>query len=167
MIASNQKATYIGLGELAVCADSAEVLTSSGLGSCIALCIFDPVRKIGGMAHMLLPRYQPGYEISSSPSKYVDAGTKVLLARLAKNGSNRQNLIVKIAGGARILSIPGDENRLDIGQRNIAEIRATLQKENLKICGEDVGGGFSRSVYLFIESGKTIVRSVSGKVIEL
>jgi chemotaxis protein CheD len=84
-----------------------------------------------------------------------------------KQGSNKQNLIVKIAGGARMLSIPGEDNRLDIGAKNIAEIKATLIRENITVCGADLGGGYGRTVQLFLDSGKTMVRSVTGKIIEL
>jgi chemotaxis protein CheD len=167
MITTNQRAIYVGLGEMAVTKDPEAILTCSGLGSCISLSIWDPVVKIGGMAHMLLPKYKNKYDISSPPSKYVDSATPLLVSKMEKQGSVRANLIIKIAGGARMLSIPGEDNRLDIGAKNIDEIKATLQREKLPVCGSDLGGGYGRTVQLFLESGKTIVRSVTGKIIEL
>ena len=167
MITTSQREIYIGLGEMAVTKDPSVVLTCSGLGCCIALSIYDRNAKIGGMAHMLLPNYRNNLDISSSPSKYIDSGSLLLLSRLIKQGASRQNLIVKIAGGASMLSIPGEDNHLDIAQKNITEIKATLLRENIHICGEDLGGGFGRTVQLFLDSGKTIVKSVTGKVIEI
>ena len=167
MITTNPQSIYIGLGEIAVTKDPLAILTCSGLGSCIALSIYDPVCKIGGMAHMLLPKYRSKYDVGSPPSKYIDSGTPMLINRLIKHGAAKQNLIVKIAGGAKMLSIPGEYNHLDIGQKNITEIKEALIRENLPLCGADVGGGYGRTVQLFLDSGKTMVRSVTGKVIEL
>jgi chemotaxis protein CheD len=82
-------------------------------------------------------------------------------------GSVKQNLIIKMAGGAKMLSIPGQNSFLDVGQRNINEIKAALGRENLSICGSDLGGNFCRTVPFFIDSGKITVKAVNGRVIEL
>ncbi len=67
---------------------------------------------------------------------------------------------------AKMLSIPGNSN-LDIGQKNIAEIKAALERENLPICGIDVGGGFGRTIQLFAENGRVTVKSANGRIMDL
>ncbi len=167
MIVANQRSIYVGLGEMSVTKDTSLVLVCNGLGSCISLCVYDPVNKMGGMAHMLLPSCRSKSDISGSPSKYINTGAPLLINRMIKQGSLKQNLIVKIAGGARMLNIPGQCSQLDIGQKNIAEIKVTLDRENIPICGSDVGGGFGRTVNFYLDSGKVTVKAVNGRMIEL
>jgi chemotaxis protein CheD len=85
---------------------------------------------------------------------------------MLKHGSAREDLIVKISGGARMLSVPG-LTQLDIGQRNIEEIKATMQREKLPILGEDLGGSYGRNVYFFLNTGQVTVKVVNGSVIDL
>ncbi len=167
MIVANQRSINVGLGELTVTMDASVVLTCNGLGSCIAMCVYDPVTKSGGMAHMLLPTCRTKTDGGAPPSKYIDTGAPLLISRMLKQGSAKQNLIVKIAGGAKMLTIPGDTAHMDIGQKNIAEIKATLERENIPICGADVGGGFGRTVYFFLDNGRVAVKAVTGRITEL
>ncbi len=166
MITANQRTISVGLGELSITSDASVVLTCNGLGSCIALCIYDPVARLGGMAHMLLPVCRTKNENDPLPSKYIDTGAPLLITRMIRKGSQKQNLIVKIAGGARMLAVPGNSH-LDIGQKNIAEIKAVLQRENLVISGADIGGGFGRTVRFQIDNGKITVKSVNGVSLDL
>jgi chemotaxis protein CheD len=167
MLATTNKTTNIGMGELVVSKDPSDVLACIGLGSCIAMCVWDPSARIGGVAHMLLPTSRSNAEMISAPAKYITVGVPNLINRMIKNGASRNNLIVKITGGARMLNIPGENNILDIGQRNIGEIRATLKRENIPLVAEDVGGTSGRSMQLFLDNGRILVRSLTGRVIEL
>jgi chemotaxis protein CheD len=167
MIVANERSIIVGLAELSVTKESSVVLTCVGLGSCIALCAYDPANKIGAMAHMLLPSCRSKSDISGSPTKYINTGVPLLINRMIKQGATRNNLIMKIIGGAKMLSIPGENNQLDIGNRNITEVKAALAKENLGICGADIGGGFGRTVQFYVDTGRIIVKAVNGRVIEL
>lgn len=167
MLLTSVRTTNVGMGELVVSRDSADVLACIGLGSCIALCAFDPVARVAGLAHMLLPSSRSQAEAMSAPAKYINMGVPNLIARMLKNGATRNNLIVKITGGARMLHIPGDHNVLDIGQKNIAEVKAAMQRENIPILGADVGGTVGRSMQLYVESGRIVVRNLSGSTFDL
>jgi chemotaxis protein CheD len=167
MLTVSVKTTNIGMGELVVSKDPSDVLACIGLGSCIAMCIWDPVARMGGVAHMLLPTSRSNAEMMGSPAKYITLGVPNLINKMVKNGASRHNLIVKITGGARMLNIPGENNILDIGQRNITEVRAVMKRENVPILSEDVGGTSGRSIQLFIDTGKILVRSLAGRSIEL
>ena len=167
MLLTSVKTTNVGMGELVISKDPSDVLACIGLGSCIAMCIWDPTARLGGVAHMLLPTSRSNAEIMGSPAKYITSGVPNLINRMIKNGASRHNLIVKITGGARMLNIPGENNILDIGQRNILEVRAVMKKENMPIISEDVGGTSGRSMQLYMETGKIMVRSLAGRINEL
>jgi len=166
MVVTNQRIVHVGMGELTITNDVSVVLSCVGLGSCIALCVYDPVIKMGGMAHMLLPACRISHDVGLLPSKYINTGTPLLIERMLKQGSQKQDLIVKITGGARMLAIPGN-SQLDIGQKNIAEVNAALTRECLKICNADVGGEFGRSVTFQVDCGRITVKSISGRFIDL
>jgi chemotaxis protein CheD len=167
MLVTSLRTTNIGMGELVISRDPSDVLACIGLGSCIAMCVWDPVAKVGGVAHMLLPTSRSNMEMNLSPAKYITCGVPNLVNRMVKNGASRQNLIVKITGGARMLTIPGENNVLDIGQRNITEVKAVCKHENIPIVAEDLGGTCGRSIQLFVDNGRVMVRSLSGKSMEL
>jgi len=166
MILTNQRSIHVGLGEIAVTKDTSVILTCTGLGSCIAMCVYDPFSKAGGLAHMLLPTCRSKSDISSPPVKYIDNGAPLLINRMIKQGSVRENLIVKITGGARMLQIPGN-SQLDIGQRNIEEIYATMARLDMPILGADTGGSYGRTIHFHLDSGRILVKSVNGTGKEL
>ncbi len=166
MLATNQRSIHVGLGEIVVTKDATVVLSCTGLGSCIAMCVYDPFSKAGGLAHMMLPTCRNKNDISAPSVKYIDTGALLLINRLIKQGSSKENLIVKVAGGATMLQISGS-GQMDIGQRNIEEIKATLSRENIPILGSEVGGTAGRSVYFFMDTGRIIIKAVNGQVMEL
>ncbi|MBN1189018.1 MAG: chemotaxis protein CheD [Dehalococcoidales bacterium] len=166
MLATSISTINVGIGELAISNDANQVLKCIGIGSCIALCAYDPVARIGGIAHMLLPCCRNMEEISS-PVKYIDNGVPFMLNKMVKKGATRSNMILKIAGGAKMLAIPGSNPNLDIGQKNIAGIKAALSRENIAICGADLGGSNGRTIELFIVNGKVTVKAVNGSIKEL
>lgn len=161
-----QRAINAGLADLTITNDVSAVQTWTGSGSCINLCIYDPVKRMGGLVNMLLPfcRYNTKSDFVSS--RYINTGAPLLIERMLKQGAQKQNLIAKIAGGARLLSSPGNSHE-DIGQKNISEVKAALSLENLPLCGADVGGGSGRSIRFYIETGNIKVKTVSGQVIDL
>jgi chemotaxis protein CheD len=83
-----------------------------------------------------------------------------------KQGSAKENLIVKVTGGARMIQIPGNSN-LDIGQKNIEAIKTALVRENIPILGADLGSTFGRTIQFYLDSGRVLVKSVNGSISEL
>ena len=150
----------VGLGEAFVSRDAGLVLTCIGIGSCVAISVFDPLLRVGGMAHMVLPE-SDGKEIGFR-AKYVDAGIPFLIEELLKHGANKSRMIAKMAGGARMFLVPGDNGRLNIGERNIAMTEQVLARHGIPIAAADVGGDCGRSVYLYVETGETVVKTVGG-----
>jgi len=160
-----RESIIVGLGEMQVLKGSTSVLSCIGLGSCIALCIYDPVSRIGAMAHMVMPE---GNSNSSDglPAKYVNSGVPLLIQKVIEQGALRSRLKVKIAGGARMLSIPGN-NRLDIGERNIVATKEALVRERVSLSGAETGGTSGRSVQMLLDSGDVFVKVAGGQPIKI
>ena len=166
MVIGQQESILIGMGEMVVTNDTSTVLTCVGLGSCVALCAYDPVSKIGGVAHLVLPIY--GSDNGKEPSaKWVDTGVPLLLRKALEQGAVKSRLVIKMAGGARMLAIPGCNGRLDIGARNIAELKAAATREGITISAAEVGGNSGRTLHLFMDSGKVTVKAAGGTSKEL
>jgi chemotaxis protein CheD len=133
------------------------------LGSCISACVRDPVRRVGGMNHFMLPE-----DITHGSSAWVDPAAGIstrygsfamesLVNDLLKLGARRERLEVKLVGGGKILA-----SITDVGERNIAFARDWLRLEGLKIAGEDVGDSHPRRVLYFPSSGRVLLHRLPG-----
>lgn len=146
----------VGLGEWAVSKDPDATLVCLGLGSCVALCAFDPVAKVAGMAHFVLPHSAEGRNAAAG-AKFVDTGIPLLIRELERRGAVRSRLVLKIVGGARMITGPGANGALNIGDRNVASARTTLSSLGLRIAAEDTGGVRGRTVRLHVGTGALTV----------
>ena len=153
-----QNIITVGLAQLKVSCDPAEVLAAMGLGSCVGVCAYDPVAKVAGMLHAVLP--ERGTRMGGSPTKFVDTGIPSLLNEMLANGASYRRLVIRMAGGAQMLIAPGFKNILDIGARNVEMARTVIKKEGLRCVGEETGGNRGRTVKLYVKSGKLTVRSI-------
>jgi chemotaxis protein CheD len=147
----------VGLGEIQISQNAMDVLVAFGLGSCVGVGLYDPVTHIAGMLHAVLPESNGTEEKSA---KYVACGIPILLDQVIAAGGLRNRLIVRIAGGANMLTAPGFTNAFDIGTRNIAAARATLASMGLTLRAEEVGGNAGRTVRLFVADGRMTIRSM-------
>ena len=106
----------VGMADLNVC-KAPDVITTLGLGSCIGLVFYDPVSKVGGMVHYMLPD-STKVRNNSNIAKFADTGIDELLRRVIAAGANKGRLIAKIAGGARMFEVSGLSDVGNIGARN-------------------------------------------------
>ena len=144
--------------------DPNAVLLTYALGSCIAVIVYDPVRKAGGMIHYALPDSSTAQDrAEAKPLMFADTGVPLLFQALADLGCERENLVVKGGGGGSVQDVGGI---FDIGGRNIAALKTVLEKLEMTAEETDVGGISSRSVKLALATGKVIVKS-RGKEITL
>lgn len=148
----------VGLGELWVSRDPRVCLVAHGLGSCVGVCAYDPVARVGAMLHAMLPEHNG--QASAQATKYVDTGIRRMLEELAGQGALRHRLVIHLTGGAHMLTAPGFRNTLNIGARNAETARMVLQREALQVAGADTGGHWGRTVKLYVNSGRVTVRSV-------
>jgi chemotaxis protein CheD len=141
-----------------------DVLVTYSLGSCIGVCLYDPMAKIGGMLHYQLPdsRIDPP-KAKANPFMFADSGLHLLVKKLVSMGGQAKRMQVKIAGGATMDAGP---KGFDIGKRNHIAIRKLIWRQQLLIKAEDVGGSWPRSLRLHLDDGKVTVKS-NGEMKEL
>jgi chemotaxis protein CheD len=163
MIATSTPVIAVGLGELFV--STSEDLVAYSLGSCVGICLWDPIAKVGAMAHVVLPAAPAGSV--AVPGKFGDTAVPALLSALASAGAQKLRLQCKIAGGAAVLAIGGGGSLPKIGDRNVEAVKAALAKANVRIVGEQTGGDQGRTVRLEPLSGRVLVRTVRGTEVEL
>jgi len=147
----------VGVGDLQVSNDVRGVLVTYGLGSCIAVLVFDPVRHVAGMVHYMLPLASITPEKAKErPAMFGDTGVPLLFNRMTGLGSKKCDWVVKVVGGA---SIQDDHKTFEIGKRNYVVLRKLLWAAGVAIRAESVGGGLSRTCRLFVGDGRATVRA--------
>lgn len=150
----------ISIGEMIVSGTPEDVLVAYGLGSCVAICLYDPVAKVGGMLHALLPQANNQAKDNNVPAKFVDSGLPLLLKSITYQKGKRNRLDVYVCGGAQLISAANFSDMLKIGQRNIMAAQTALQIAGLTIKNQDVGGSAGRTVKLYIDTGQITVKSL-------
>lgn len=128
------------------------------LGSCIGICLYDTAKKIGGLAHIMLP-YFPENSSKEQTFRYADTCLPEMVRQLEKMGCLRSRMHAKIAGGAKMFQVADDCAFGNIGERNIVAVKETLAKLQIKIVAEDTGLNYGRTVYFYTESGQMVVKS--------
>ena len=147
----------ITIAEMHVTSDINELLITYSLGSCIGVVAYDPIARVGGMIHCLLPTSRSNPEkASENPAMYTDTGMMALFNQLLQHGARKENLQIKVAGGAAPLDM-GEQFR--IGERNFAVLRKFLWKNKIFLSGQDVGGKKPRTLSLDMSCGRTTVKS--------
>jgi chemotaxis protein CheD len=138
-----------------------DVLVAYGLGSCVAICLYDPVARVGGMLHPLLPTaHNNGRAKQSKPTKFVDQGTALLIDALLNLNARRTQLVAYLCGGARMLSTPEFDDLLSIGERNELAAEAALRATGLRVRARATGGHAGRTVRFYIATGKLVIRTL-------
>lgn len=153
-----------------VVAHSPDIIIAEGLGSRIALCLYDALQGVGGMAHILLPsssEYKSRKGVVFSPYLYADTAIDTLLKELrCQNGTPLPNIVAKIVGGARMFPVYNG-TCAGIGEQNITVIRCILKKMFIPVAGEDVGGSHGRSAEFHVQSGKLIIMAIGKELLEI
>jgi len=129
-----------------------EEIIATVLGSCVAACVRDPIAKIGGMNHFMLP-YGPKGRHEDASARYGCYALEQLLNALYKHGARRERLEVKVFGGGRV--IPGLS---DVGEGNIAFVRHFVAVEKLTLLAEDVGDNVARRLRYYPTTGRASVQ---------
>lgn len=155
----------IGMADLDV-APAPGILRTSGLGSCVGLCLFDPGRKIAGLAHIMLPSSDIAREPVLNVAKYADTAIPALIEKMILLGAQPSSLQAKMAGGAQMFTMMNSE-MMRIGPRNVDSCKQVLNELSIPLIGEDTGGNYGRSVEIDCSNGRVVVRSVMNGVKEI
>ncbi len=155
----------VGISDCQVSGDPNSSLVTYALGSCIALTIYDPAARVGGMLHFMLPESElhRGKAIDN-PYMFADSGIPLLFKRAYQQGADKKRLVVRATGGAQVMS---DQEVFNIGKRNYLALRKILWKAGVMIHAEAVGGTVSRTVRLDLGTGRFTLREAAGPEIEL
>ena len=134
-----------------------DIIVTHALGSCLGLVVYDPVQKIGGLLHAMLPlsKINPA-KAEANPYMFVDTGVPALFKALYEIGGQKSRMIIKAAGCGNPL---GKNEMFKIGERNYTVLKKLLWKNNILLNTEDVGGTASRTIHFEIDTGQTVISS--------
>lgn len=147
----------VGVGDMIVSNDPDDLIVTYALGSCLGLVIYDPVAKVGGMLHAMLPdsSIHRKKEEPLNPHKFVNTGIPMLFKEAYKLGAQKKKIKIKMTGCSNILD---DSNFFNIGKRNYAAARKLLWKNNVIIDAEHCDNSKSVTLTLEIKTGKVTMR---------
>lgn len=148
----------VGMADLKTCA-SPDAITTLGLGSCVGIAVRDPLSKIGGLAHVMLPDSTQIRE-NKNKAKFADTGIEELVEQVVARGASRARLVAKIAGGAQMFSFQNKSDLVRIGERNVEAAKSKLSELKIPILAQDTGENFGRTIVFYPETGVLEVRAV-------
>ncbi len=148
----------VGMADLKLC-KAPDAITTLGLGSCVGIAIRDPITKIGGLAHIMLPDSTQFNGVVNVP-KFADTGAKELVRIIVAAGANRSRLVAKIAGGAQMFAFSSKNDLTNVGQRNVDAVKKALAEMKIPILASDTGLNFGRTVEFYPETGDYIIKAV-------
>jgi len=127
------------------------------LGSCVAVCLIDPVQQIGGMNHILLPG-KPDLRLFDDSARYGINAMELLINKILKLGGKRCMLMAKAFGGGHIL--PAISRKNGVGRRNAKFVIDFLNNEGIRIVSHDLGGWDSRKIYFHTDTGEVFMKRI-------
>ena len=155
----------VGISDLKVSNNIDDVLVTYALGSCVGITVYDPMAKVGGLLHFMLPESSLDMrKAGENPAMFADTGIPLLFKTCYELGAKKKRMIVKVAGGASILD---DANFFRIGQKNVTAMKKLFWKNSVFIEGEDTGSNCNRTFSIHISTGKVFVRTAHNGTREL
>jgi len=158
----------IKIADLQVAREPA-ILTTHGLGSCLAIMLYDPELKIGGLAHVMLPSPELSRQ-KIKPAKYPQTAIELMVQMMEDMGCHRLRIRAKLVGGSTMFSgllMNRKDGGTSIGQRNAEEAKRVLNALKVPIIAEDTGGDYGRSVEFILSSGTVLIRSFKAGLREI
>lgn len=152
------KIIKVGMADANVCV-APDVITTLGLGSCVGIVLYDPVKKIAGLAHIMLPDSTKILN-NSNKYKFADTGIDMLITDMLNMGAGRYNLVAKIAGGAQMFNFGNSSEMMRIGERNVEATKDKLAKLGIVLLAEDTGANYGRTIEFYPETGMLHIKAV-------
>ena len=134
------------------------IILSSGLGSCVVVTLYDAKRKLGGLAHVMLPDSNSlnGYH---PPYQCADTAITALMQEMRGMRATPRDMVAKLVGGAKMFS-SNDNFGPGIGEQNIISVKHILKWKRIPVIAENTGGDYGRNVEFHLDSGKVMVRAI-------
>jgi chemotaxis protein CheD len=154
---NNAEQHIVGIAEMAVSNRPNMILTTHSLGSCLGIAIYDPVVKVGGLLHIMLPYGSLSPEkASAQPAMFCDTGVPALFRAAYQLGAEKGRIRIYVAGGAQVMDSSGF---FSIGKRNYEAFNEICKRNGLRTHAEQVGGLVSRTVYLHVATGEVWIKT--------
>ncbi len=155
-----EQKVVVGIADLAVSNNQTVTLATYSLGSCIGVSIYDPVAKVGGLLHVMLPESKIDVDKARrQPAMFMDTGIPALFRAAYQLKAEKHRVRICVAGGAQVLDSSGF---FSIGKRNYETLKNILTEHSLTVTAEQVGGMVSRSMYLHLATGEVKLK-ISGQ----
>jgi chemotaxis protein CheD len=142
------------------CGGADDTLVTVGLGSCVAILLYDAEARVGGMAHILLPSPALSRR-DSNPAKFPQTAVPRLLELMAADGARPQRITARLAGGASMFAALAPPGTIQMGERNLVAARQVLNAHGVPLVGEAVGGDFGRTVRFQVCDGRVQISTVA------
>lgn len=160
---SEMRSVVVAQGELRVSDEPLEFLITYALGSCLGVAVYDPVARVGGLLHAMLPRSEIDVKkAQEQPALFVESGIPALFRACYAAGARKERLIVRIAGAGNVMSTEHDN--FEIGKRNLLMARQLFWHNSVLVRSQDVGGSESRTMSLHVGSGEVLIRKPGGSI---
>ncbi|HBY20231.1 MAG: chemotaxis protein CheD [Clostridiales bacterium GWE2_32_10] len=154
----NIEIVKVGMGDLNIVTNPG-MITTLGLGSCVAIVLYDNTTKIAGMAHVMLPNSKM-IANNSNRAKFMDTAIIDLISIMEGAGVKKRNLVAKIAGGAQMFDFDSNDDIFSVGRKNIQASRDVLHELNIPIIAEDTGKNYGRTVEFYTQDGSFKIKSI-------
>lgn len=147
----------VNMADFAV-ARAPDALATIGIGSCVAVCLYDAKEKVGGLAHIMLPWNRENDQ--SLAGKFADTGIAGLIRLMVSGGASPNSLTAKITGGASVFSA-GEKQVITVGKNNIEAVKTILAGHKIRVAAEDTGGTLGRGLVFHTQTGVVEVTVLS------
>lgn len=129
------------------------------VGSCICLCMWEKEKHIGGMVHIMMPKYKKS---DPNTAKYADTAVKALFKLMIKKGCKKENIKATIAGGANMFGFNKENDIKTVGSQNEEIVKKELKELQIKIVREETGGNSGRHIDFLCQTGEVKIKTVGG-----
>jgi len=150
--------TVVGMADLKV-VKAPGILTTLGLGSCVGIALYDAKAKVAGLAHIMLPDSKAIHN-NQNHAKFADTALIMLISQMEKLGAKKINMRAKIAGGAQMFAFNATNENLRVGDRNIEATKNALALSGIALLAEETGSNFGRTVELYADDGKFLIKAI-------
>jgi len=162
------KRHVVGIGEFAVSDRPGDLVVTHALGSCIAVCLWDPQAGVAGLIHFLLPEARINLQrAADQPAAFADTGIPLVFQAAYKLGAVKARLRVRLVGGAEIAGDTTGGGTFNIGRRNLLAAKNVLWRNGVLIEKEEVGGRIVRTVHMTVNDGRVQVSTGRDVVVTL
>ncbi len=152
------KMIKVGMADLNTC-KAPDALTTLGLGSCVGIVLYDPITKVSGLAHVMLPD-STQIRNNSNVAKFADTAIDKLIDDMIALGASKGRLVAKIAGGAQMFSFGSTNELMRIGDRNTKASKEKLQALGIRLLAQETGENYGRTIEFYSETGDLLIKTI-------